>query len=466
MSRTSIPNTMFSAATPGLGKFAAAIAGSNKAGQDAYDQELMTQSKIGLMLAQMKAAQAKADESQHAMDMQSAPAVRNRAMLESGIPLDAGPLVDDYLNTGKVGLWKPGSDAGLKGAPSAPSWWDASKMGPLASRIAAAQAVQAGEAKGAEDYFKGQNQLYETDLNRRIVNGVMPADQMARGMALQKATPLYKIPEGYTGNQFSGDIDVTAPVNSYRQGYVGAQTRAQNANAVQSLASADASRASAAKSRQETQQGGKTGNIQIVTDSNGNVTLVDKASGQARPAMGLDGKPLQGKGGSLNGEQANALTFASRMDAADKLLGDLAQKGVTMPGLVKRTTQGTLELIPLIGEKLAEGPGAALTNWTQSPAQQQVEQAQRDFINAVLRRESGAAISMPEFANAAKQYFPQQGDSDATIKLKAAARRRVINGMLAAVPPNMRSVPDASNAFGGQGSNTSAPGTRTVTVDY
>jgi len=35
------------------------------------------------------------------------------------------------------------------------------------------------------------------------------------------------------------------------------------------------------------------------------------------------------------------------------------------------------------------------------------EQAKKNFVNAVLRLESGAVISPSEFTNADKQYFPQ-----------------------------------------------------------
>ncbi len=52
----------------------------------------------------------------------------------------------------------------------------------------------------------------------------------------------------------------------------------------------------------------------------------------------------------------------------------------------------------------------------------QVEQAQRDFINATLRRESGAAIADSEFENAQKQYFPQLGDTKEVVKQKQRNR--------------------------------------------
>lgn len=73
--------------------------------------------------------------------------------------------------------------------------------------------------------------------------------------------------------------------------------------------------------------------------------------------------------------------------------------------------------------------GQYAPNEAKSPARQQFEQAQRDFINAVLRRESGAAISESEFDNARKQYFPQPGDSKEVVAQKTQNRQRTIDGL-------------------------------------
>jgi hypothetical protein len=59
----------------------------------------------------------------------------------------------------------------------------------------------------------------------------------------------------------------------------------------------------------------------------------------------------------------------------------------------------------------------------------QQEQAERNFVNAVLRRESGAVISEQEFDNAAKQYFPQAGDTEAVLAQKKANRETVLGNL-------------------------------------
>ena len=56
-------------------------------------------------------------------------------------------------------------------------------------------------------------------------------------------------------------------------------------------------------------------------------------------------------------------------------------------------------------------------------------QAQRDFTISHLRPESGAAISKEEYAEDAKTYFPQHGDSQAVINQKAAARKAILDSL-------------------------------------
>lgn len=48
-----------------------------------------------------------------------------------------------------------------------------------------------------------------------------------------------------------------------------------------------------------------------------------------------------------------------------------------------------------------------LPSFLQSAERQKFEQAKRNFVNSVLRNESGAVIAESEFKNADKQYFPQ-----------------------------------------------------------
>jgi hypothetical protein len=64
-----------------------------------------------------------------------------------------------------------------------------------------------------------------------------------------------------------------------------------------------------------------------------------------------------------------------------------------------------------------------------SGAYQKYDQASRDFINAVLRRESGAAISSSEFDNAYKQYLPRPNDSPERLAEKQKNRQDTLAGI-------------------------------------
>lgn len=112
-------------------------------------------------------------------------------------------------------------------------------------------------------------------------------------------------------------------------------------------------------------------------------------------------------------DQNNAAGFYDRMTEAEKVLG---------------TPESVAAATDYWGKKKAELPFGA-GNFMASPAYQQFDQSVRDFVNAQLRKESGAAISEGEFESARKQYFPQPGDSPEVIAQKARNRATAINAM-------------------------------------
>jgi len=156
-------------------------------------------------------------------------------------------------------------------------------------------------------------------------------------------------------------------------------------------------------------------------------------TGRVVQVAGMPEKPM-------TDSQSKANLFGTRALEAEKAIQSMSGKA-DRPGWIKRTAESTVGLVPFAGDKLADVAGSTL-NWTQSDAQQQVEQAQRDFINAVMRRESGAVIGPAEFVNANKQYFPQVGDSEAVLAQKARNRKTAIEGVLAEVPSSRRPVVD------------------------
>jgi hypothetical protein len=129
--------------------------------------------------------------------------------------------------------------------------------------------------------------------------------------------------------------------------------------------------------------------------------------------------------------QGKSAGYGTRAAEAHEILNSVGDDGRVQPGLIKRAAEA---VVPSLGMGLNESAGAAL-NWTQSAPQQQVEQAQRNFVNAVLRQESGAAISTGEFDNARKQYFPQPGDTPDVIAQKKMNRETAIAGFAESAGP-------------------------------
>ena len=126
----------------------------------------------------------------------------------------------------------------------------------------------------------------------------------------------------------------------------------------------------------------------------------------------------------VTNDQANAALFSRRMAAANDILKrpEIYQSGTGWGGAGNQIAAG----IPIVGNAMV------------SKEYQQNRQAQEDFINAVLRRESGAAISSGEYSHANRQYFPQVGDSPEVIAQKAANRENAMKGILGAAAPSFQ----------------------------
>lgn len=176
-----------------------------------------------------------------------------------------------------------------------------------------------------------------------------------------------------------------------------------------------------------------TSKLQTLQTENGYMAF-NPATGEMRPVTGPDGKPV-GTGKALNETQAKATGYGMRAAEASRIIEEVGKNGEIQPSRIKQFA----ESVPLVGEAL----GMAANSLFSSPEQQQIEQGQRDFVNAVLRQESGAAIAESEFANAQKQYFPQPGDSRAVIEQKARNRQTAINGFSVAAGPGAKHIGSA-----------------------
>ena len=183
---------------------------------------------------------------------------------------------------------------------------------------------------------------------------------------------------------------------------------------------------------------------------------------QPAAAAPVAGVPLRGKGTALTESQGNATAYGMRMREANAILEPLEKAGKTNTGLIKGTVGGAVGLVPFIGEKLEDVSGSIFNALPRvlgglSPEQQQVAQARINFITAILRKESGAAIGANEFATAEKNYFPKPGDDAAAIAQKQQARRTAIRAMEIQAGPGARQMGGAGGAGGVPGSSANNP---------
>lgn len=108
--------------------------------------------------------------------------------------------------------------------------------------------------------------------------------------------------------------------------------------------------------------------------------------------------------------QSKALAFGTRMSTSQETINLFENEGTSIRNWIS-------ERVPVGG------------NFLSTPEYKEYAQAKRDFVNALLRWESGAAIGPAEFASADLQYFPQPGDTQAVIDQKRANRDVMIRVM-------------------------------------
>lgn len=116
----------------------------------------------------------------------------------------------------------------------------------------------------------------------------------------------------------------------------------------------------------------------------------------------------------LTHEQALSQGYVDRLKQAEKIISDPK---------IASSAQG----ISGVWNKIVEG--LPFSQVLQTEAYQKLSQAERDWINAKMRQESGMNIKPDEFANAEKQYFPLVGNPKAVLDQKAADRATAIKGV-------------------------------------
>lgn len=114
--------------------------------------------------------------------------------------------------------------------------------------------------------------------------------------------------------------------------------------------------------------------------------------------------------------QSKDAVFATRAEGS---LGILNQHGNALSGFADNAASG----VPVVG------------NYLKSEGYQKAEQAGQEFLHAVLRKDTGAAITKEETSEYGAVYLPRPGDSAAVLQQKAASRQRALEALKAGMPP-------------------------------
>lgn len=127
--------------------------------------------------------------------------------------------------------------------------------------------------------------------------------------------------------------------------------------------------------------------------------------------------------------------------------------------------KGSLPIIDSIGNELTDlrtnvtGQLPVVGNYTKSPQYQQAEQAGTEFLQAILRKDTGAAITPQETDEYGKVYLPRPGDSPELLGQKKASRNRAVAAIEAGLPP--QAILNAEKALLTSGSAALPPTTAT-----
>lgn len=132
-------------------------------------------------------------------------------------------------------------------------------------------------------------------------------------------------------------------------------------------------------------------------------------------------------------ERAQVAADAKRAAVADKPLTE-SQGNATAFGLRAKQADADLNAMVSGGDYdptsvLTGGYNTLAPNVMKTAQGQKYDSIVKNFITAVLRKESGASISEGEFANAYKVYIPQPGDSQAALDQKAKQRQQAIQAL-------------------------------------
>lgn len=151
----------------------------------------------------------------------------------------------------------------------------------------------------------------------------------------------------------------------------------------------------------------------------GGPKAVGQGAMQEEIIMGPDGKPIMVRGGpgtttKFTEGQSKDNVYATRAEGALAVLDPIADN-----------------LASLQDRAANLDPTGVIRGQIQSPDFQVAQQAGQEFLQAILRKDTGAAITADEQALYGETYLPQPGDGPSVLEAKRVARSRALAAMQA-----------------------------------
>ena len=171
--------------------------------------------------------------------------------------------------------------------------------------------------------------------------------------------------------------------------------------------------------------------------------------GDGMVVYGPDGQPIVSTGGAtpkpFTEAQSKDVVFATRAKGALAALDPVADALTSRPEIVA-------ESVPL-----------GLARGMQSNEFQLARQAADEFLQAILRKDTGAAITEGEQAAYGRTFLPQPGDGPDVLTAKKASRARAIAALEAGMSPAQ--ILAQENALGGSNAPPPSDGPKTYTFN-
>lgn len=271
----------------------------------------------------------------------------------------------------------------------------------LADKKRAQQQLDLQDQKASELKVAEDNHKTIQALGLQAVQNGAPAAVVSQIMAAQDIATAFSAAQGYAAKETATSIQEYQ--FAVRNGYAGSFSQYQNEDANRKISIAAAGAGAGLSGTPNSYK-----EWQLAGGQEGTGKTYDQfltSSGTKAPTVA----------------QQTVSEYAARLEQAEPIISTL-ESTITGMNYASFITQTKL-------------PSVA-----QSSEMQQYMQAARNFINAKLRRESGAVISPTEFSEARQQYLPQPGDTTQTLAQKKANRDLVFASLKKAAGPAYSSV--------------------------